>query len=88
MLTLFMMIKERRRVPKGEVSQESLSTTEKAFIGILCVLNPVIAGSVFYYGWRRRLPVKAKQANTISLWAFFISLAAGTSAYILLAASA
>jgi len=76
-ITIVYMIKEKRRVPDGQIVQDPLARKQKALIWVLCLLNPIVAGAVFYYGWKKRLPVKAKQANQISLWAFFIAIVLG-----------
>lgn len=76
-ITIVYMIKEKRRVPEGQIVQDSLIGKQKALIWILCLLNPIVAGAIFYYGWKKRLPVKAKQANQISLWAFVIEIVLG-----------
>jgi len=66
------MRKTKKQVPDGQISQEPLTGQEKLMTWILCFLNPVITGAIFYYGWRKKLPVKAKSVNQISLWAFLI----------------
>ena len=40
----------------------------------MTLLNPIVAGAVLYYGWKKLLPVKAKQANHISMIAFLIAI--------------
>jgi hypothetical protein len=45
------------------------------------LIDPVVAGAFFYYGWKKMLPNKAKQANAISLWAFLILLILGVGYY-------
>lgn len=70
--TIYLMSKTKKQVPDGQTSQEPLTGQEKLMIWILCFLNPIIAGAIFYYGWKTKLPVKAKSANQISLWAFLI----------------
>ena len=65
-ITIVYMIKEKRRVPEGQTVQDPLTGKQKALIWILCLLNPLVAGIIFYYGWEKRLPVKARQANQIS----------------------
>ncbi|MBI4276617.1 hypothetical protein HY629_02125 [Candidatus Uhrbacteria bacterium] len=74
LISIFYMMKERRRVLAGQVIQEPLTRKEKILMWVLCIFNPIIAGAVFYYGWIKKLPVKARQANRISIIAFFISL--------------
>ena len=73
----------KNKLPQNTVSQEVLSTPQKITVAVLCFLNPVIAGTIFYYGWRRHLPLKAKQANTISLWAFFTLLIVGMAVFVI-----
>ena len=70
--TFYLMSKTKKQVPDGQVSQEPLTRREKLIIWIFCFLNPIVAGAVFYYGWKKKLPIKAKSANQISLWAFLI----------------
>ena len=67
------MLQQRRRVLAGQVIEESLTSNEKVLMWVLCIFNPIIAGAVFYYGWIKKLPVKARQANRISIIAFFVS---------------
>lgn len=73
-ITIVYMIKEKRRVPEGQISQDPLTGKQKALIWVLCLLNPIVAGAVFYYGWKKRLPIKAKQSNQISLLVFVIEI--------------
>ncbi len=73
-ISLFYMMKERRRVLTGQTIEEPLTKKEKALMWVLCIFNPIIAGAVFYYGWIKKLPVKARQVNRISIIAFFVSL--------------
>ena len=54
------------------LSEEPLTANEKILTWICCIFNPIIAGAILYYGWRKRLPTKAKQANRISWVAFLI----------------
>jgi len=75
--TLFYQMITKRKLAKGQISEEPLTTKEKILIWILCIFNPIWAGVVLYYGWKKRLPVKAKQANKISLWAFFLEFVLG-----------
>jgi hypothetical protein len=62
-------------VPKGEVNLEPLTKKEKTYILVLSILSPIVAGAVFYYGWIKKLPKKAKRANVYSFIVFFILLA-------------
>jgi len=54
-----------KKLAPGEVSQSPLSTSEKIIVWLLCIVNPVFAVIVFYYGWRKRLPAKAKESNKL-----------------------
>ena len=58
----------------SSVPDTPLTRIEKLIIWLLCVLTPVIGGTWFYYGWVKKLPVKAKQANNISLTVFAIEI--------------
>ena len=71
-VTTILMIKAKSQLVENTTSNEPLSRKEKLIIWILCIFNPILAGAILYYGWKKRLPKKAKQANSISLWAFFI----------------
>ena len=62
----------KKKLSSGQVSDEVLSSAEKTLVWIFCILDPFIAGAIFYYGWKKRLPVKAKTANRISWIAFGI----------------
>ena len=65
------MVTVRGKVKTGQVVDQ-LTSSEKIYIWIASLLNPIFSGAVFYYGWKTPLPMKAKQANQISLWAFLI----------------
>lgn len=71
-VTLVFTIIERRKLPKGETSQDPLTQSQKILVWVLCIFNPIIAGAVMYYGWKKRWPVKAKTTNHISLVVFLI----------------
>lgn len=71
LLTVFVwaivfMTNRRSKVAPSQSTTEPLTTSEKIQIWIICLLEPVIPGAIFYFGWRKRLPRKAKQANKIS----------------------
>lgn len=54
------------KVKKNTASDIELSGKEKAQVIITEILNPVVAGAIYYYGWKKVLPKKAKQANKYS----------------------
>jgi hypothetical protein len=74
-------ITTKRKLERGQISQEPLSVGEKVLTWICCLFNPIIAGAILYYGWRNRLPTKAKSANRISWLAFLILIIFGGSWY-------
>ena len=82
-ITIVYMIKTKKRIPGGQIVQDPLARKQKVLIWILCLLNPIVAGAIFYYGWKKRLPIKAKQANQISLWAFLIEIVLGIVFFVL-----
>lgn len=52
--------------------QEGLTRRERVIAWIFALLNPIITGAVMYYMWKKSYPVKAKQANQISMISFLI----------------
>lgn len=70
---IFYMISVKKKAQTGQVN-DMLSGGEKLYIWISSLLNPVFSGAVFYYGWKKMMPHRAKQANAISLWAFLIEI--------------
>lgn len=79
---IFYMVSVRGKAKAGPIADE-LSGGEKLYIWIASLLNPVFSGAVFYYGWKKLLPHKAKQANSISLWAFLILIVVGILYFVL-----
>lgn len=75
--TFFFEVLTKRKLKKGEISEENLSTKEKVLTWFVCIFNPVLAGAILYYGWKKVLPNKAKQANKISMIAFLIEILLG-----------
>ena len=59
-----------------------LTRREKLIIWLLCALAPIAGGIWFYYGWVKKLPIKAKQANNISLTTFAIETIPAIITYI------
>src|SRR5665811_1604754 len=60
-----LMIRERSKIFKGQVSNESLTTREKYAVSLLSFISPILCQAIFYYGWKKRLPLKARSANKI-----------------------
>lgn len=48
------------------MNKDILQGNEKIIVWIANIVNPLIAGFLFYYMWRKNFPSKAKQSNTIS----------------------
>ena len=69
-----MMKKAKSELEPEQISQDSLTDDENKKVYILAILNPIWAGLIFYFGWKNRLPIKAKKANRISFVAFGIWL--------------
>lgn len=67
-----LMKQAKFQLQAGQVSQDSLTNNEKTQVYIYALLNPLFAGAIFYYGWRKVLPIKAKNANDASLIAFVV----------------
>ena len=51
-------------------STVGLTKTEKYQVLIAEVMSPILAGAILYYGWKKQLPQKAKEANK---WSWIIS---------------
>ena len=74
------MRKEKATVSEGKVDESPLS--KKMFWAIfgLSWFAPIVAQTIFYYGWKKQLPNKAKKANKIGwtvlaiLFVFYIVL--------------
>ena len=79
---VYHMISVRSKAKKG-LATDIISGGEKVYIWIVSFINPVWAGAVFYYGWKKILPNKAKQANSISFWVFFIWIIFGVMYFVL-----
>jgi hypothetical protein len=71
------MLKTNKNIIDGQSSSEPLTKKEKIGVIFLCIFNPIIAGTILYYGWKKKLPIKAHQANQISLWVFFVMVVLG-----------
>ena len=74
---IYFMLAVRKEVIEGDSSNQPLNKNEKLIILLLCFIDPIINGAIFYYGWRKRLPAKAKQANMISFGTFLVMLFIG-----------
>ena len=64
------MKKAKSKLESEQISQDFLTNDENKKVYILAILNPIWAGLIFYFGWKKKLPMKAKKANKISFIAF------------------
>jgi len=71
-VSFFVMRKEKSTVPEGQVDESPLSGNLLWYVIILCLLAPLIAQTIFYYGWKKRLPKKAKKANNLGWLAILV----------------
>jgi hypothetical protein len=73
---VFGILGGKKRKIDNIISQEKMSITETLIVIIATILNPVLFGAIFYFVWRHRYPVKAKQSNKISMIVFLVELVA------------
>lgn len=71
-ISFFIMRKEKSIVAEGQIDESPLSGNTLWYVLILCLLSPLIAQMIFYYGWKKRLPKKAKKANNLGWLAVLI----------------
>ncbi|MCK4891628.1 MAG: hypothetical protein KAS78_03085 [Candidatus Pacebacteria bacterium] len=64
------MKKSKSKLEPEQTSQDPLTDDENKKVYILAILNPIWAGLIFYFGWKKKLPIKAKKANRITFIAF------------------
>lgn len=48
------------------MNKDILQGNEKIIVWVANIINPLIAGFLFYYMWRKTFPNKAKLANRVS----------------------
>lgn len=74
LVTWIWMIRIRSSVSVNGQDLSDLKLAESVYILVLSVLAPVIAPAIFYYGWKARLPNKARRANKLGWISFAIAL--------------
>lgn len=74
-LAIWFMVNKKSKVL--EIDQQGLTVDEKIVVWLTCFLAPIVNGFIFYYGWKKVLPTKAKQAYNISWIAFSIVVIVG-----------
>jgi|GEM_PF-1615368 len=57
-----------------ETDQAPLTNQQKVVVGLLSFFDPILAGCIFYFGWKKQLPVKARQASLIASSVFLFLL--------------
>ncbi len=72
---IILMAQELGQLSTGEVSEKPLRGGKQLFVELIALVNPIAAGAIFYYGWRKRLPLMAKTANHFSFLGFFLLIA-------------
>lgn len=71
-VAFFLMRKTKAELPEGKIDESTLNGNLFWYVLILSFLSPLISSSIFYYGWRKRLPKKAKRANTLGWLAILV----------------
>lgn len=71
-IAIVFMRNKRNSIIGTEPVKDPLTKDEKIKVWVLCLLSPLVAGAIFYYGWKNKLPKKSAEANTISWYAFAI----------------
>jgi hypothetical protein len=76
-LSFFYMRKIKKGLMDGQVDDTKLQGQDLWIVLVLNLLAPLIASSIFYYGWKKLLPKKAKTANKFG----FLAIAVWVVAY-------
>lgn len=71
-ISIVIMITKKKSVAVGSIDNRSLTGKEKLLIWALTFLSPFVSGAIYYYGWKKSLPLMARQANKISWFAFLL----------------
>jgi hypothetical protein len=71
---IWFMVEKKKNITAEQPSLDPLSGKEKLLVFVLCLVNPIVLGAIFYYGWKKKLPQQAKTANYLSFAAFVIFL--------------
>ena len=69
-----LMLARRKQAAETVAADRSLSGSETLQVWLVSLLNPLFSGAIFYFGWRSPLPTMAREANRISMYAFFIEM--------------
>ncbi len=72
-----LMNQVKAKVPKGQQDQSPLSPQEKPWVIITSFFCPLLCQAVYYYGWKKKLPAKAKSANNWGWLCFLLGIISG-----------
>jgi hypothetical protein len=75
------MKQEKESLVKGQTTDAKLSGNLYWYVFVLSLLAPIVASSVFYYGWKKTMPIKAKNANNVG-WLAILVLIIGRVAFV------
>lgn len=73
--SFFYMRKMKKTLVEGQVDESKLQGNELWIVLVLNLLAPLIASTIFYYGWKKQLPKKASTANKFGFLAFAVWVA-------------
>ena len=62
---------------EGQVDESKLEGNDFWIVLVLNLLAPLIASTIFYYGWKKQLPKRAGTANKLG----FLSIAIWVAMY-------
>jgi preprotein translocase subunit YajC len=71
---IWFMVSKKKNISAEQPSLEALTGKEKLLVFVLCLVNPILLGAIFYFGWKKKLPQQAKTANRLSFLAFGVFL--------------
>lgn len=73
-IAFIFMLRIKSQALAGQIANDTIIGNERLYIWLLCLASPVLAGAIFYYGWRKAMPQKARSANRISILALALLL--------------
>ena len=56
-----------KRASDAPDAKRALSLLDKLQVILVCIFSPLFGGLIFYYGWKEKLPMMAKQAGKIAI---------------------
>ena len=71
-ISFYLMREEKSSLLEGQIDESPLKGKMAWYVFILALAAPVISPTIFYYGWRKHLPKKARKANNLGWLAFLI----------------